>query len=834
MPKVFKTIWFIWVVFLPLFGYAQGMANNPSVRDLVLDADSAEVDIQKTLEKMPNADQGWLVLEQAETALKGSDYKNAMHKLMQSQANFEKDRDELGMCLSSFKLGVLYQRWKVYERAISYYTQAEPLANAVQMPLSFLQNIWMRQAFCAQKIHQNDEAVQSFKKILLTYKKQGNTKGIRAMLTNLANLYQLQEKYDQALDTYLQLLKVEEEQKDLIRKALTENNIGYSLKRLNKLSEAKVHFQLAITELEKHPDYIQDLVSAYINLGSIYSQLQDYDPALLVLEQAYQTAKKGNQLASAADVLNISAITLLNKGSYTNAMRQVDAAIELAKRLHNRDILVRCYRTKAQLYDNLLNFRAGSNYHQIYADLKDSIRYEERMVEQSALMQNLNVERLEKDLRLIITDTEKNQLVLKQSALEAEREIRQREMFLLHREKDVQDFTYKAQALELDRIKSRKRELEAIDALRVNELEGKESELRTNEYRKRIDERNHQTSIRLLAKDKELLEQSQKSQQESLDSQREREKLMFGLILLAIVAVGATYAGLSRVKTANLKLRVQQDEVRQQKDSIELMFNLLETKNKSITDSIKYARRIQSAVVPGVEILAEVFPLSFVLLRPRDVVSGDVYYVHRTERYSFLASIDCTGHGVPGAMLSVIGHQTLDNIIKSEAYVKPHTILHALDHTLASILRSDQYDLQQGMDIGLLVIDRKEQVMHFSGAVHNLIYVQNGALQELKASRCSIGGLVHIDDKVYETHTLSTKEPMYAYLYSDGLPTQLGGPQGKKYSSNRLKEVLLSLNGQSASAKKATLELSVDEWIGTELRQLDDILVLGFRPDLVA
>jgi hypothetical protein len=185
--------------------------------------------------------------------------------------------------------------------------------------------------------------------------------------------------------------------------------------------------------------------------------MEDYDVALAVLGQAALAATNAQQTGALADVLNIAAITYLNKGAYNKGMHKVDSSITIAKKINNRDILVRSYRTKALLYDNLLNYQAGSKYHQMYAQLKDSIRYEERMLEQTTLMQNLNVERLEKELRVIITDTEKNQLVLKQSALEAEREIRQKEMLLLQREKDVQDYTYKSQALELESIKIRKR-----------------------------------------------------------------------------------------------------------------------------------------------------------------------------------------------------------------------------------------------------------------------------------------------------------------------------------------------------------------------------------------
>jgi serine phosphatase RsbU (regulator of sigma subunit) len=165
-------------------------------------------------------------------------------------------------------------------------------------------------------------------------------------------------------------------------------------------------------------------------------------------------------------------------------------------------------------------------------------------------------------------------------------------------------------------------------------------------------------------------------------------------------------------------------------------------------------------------------------------------------------------------------------------HTKPSAILHALDDALAQILRIDQSDLQQGMDMGMVVIDRAEHKLHYSGAVHNLVYIKNGVRHEVKASRCSIGGLVPIEEKVYETSTIPVTDQMYCYLASDGLPTQLGGSQGKKFGSYRLKDLFQEVNSLTASSKKAAIEKAADDWIGTEYRQLDDILVLGFRPDL--
>ena len=794
-------------------------------------SDSSTASLAQTLSRVPGAGLGWEKLHEADAGLTAGDYKTALHRLMQAQARFDKDRDEAGTCMSLFKLGNLYQHWRVYERALTYYKDAEEMAGALHMPTGFMQNIWLRQAACAQQTHQVNTAIESYEQLQSSYEEEQNTEGIRYVLTRLADLYQQQEQYTEALTTYQRLRSLEEAQKNLIRVAMANNNIGFILRNMNRSQEALPYFQKAIAEYSSNKAYSVQSVATYINLGSAYNQLRQYDEALRHLQAGLQEPAAKSDGATKADLLNFIAVTCLNKGAYSKGVRFVDQAIEVGNRKRSKDVLVRCYRTKAQLCDKLLNYAQGSRYHQMYAELKDSIHYEDRLREQSALLRDLNVERLEKELRLLITDTEKNQLVVRQSSLEAERDIRQKELVLLQREKQLQDYTNKAQALELDKVNVRKRELETQSAMRLSELERKEAQIRLNHYRKKIDERTHFATVSLLAKDKKLLEASRKAQQQRLSGQKEREKLMLGVVMLAVVAIGATYAGLSRVKTANLKLRVQSDEVVQQKEAAERMFQLLEVKNRSITDSIKYARRIQSVMVPGADTLGQSLPLSFLFLRPRDVVSGDVFYLHRTDRYTYLASIDCTGHGVPGAMLSMLGYQALHNIVLS-GVIQPHQILHTLDNVMAQVLRTDQSDMQQGMDVGMVVIDRQDRRLFYSGAVHNLVYFQHGEMHELKASRCSIGGLVPRREKVYHTSTVSVTDQMQCYLASDGLPTQIGGSEGKKFGSARMRGLYQEIAPLSAAGKRAAVEKTVDTWIGSQHKQLDDILLIGFRPDL--
>ena len=288
---------------------------------------------------------------------------------------------------------------------------------------------------------------------------------------------------------------------------------------------------------------------------------------------------------------------------------------------------------------------------------------------------------------------------MRQSALEAEREIRQKELQILQREKEIQDYSMRNQTLRLEQAEMQKERLAKDNQLRRLALERKDQQIRLENYQKVILRKENQQRLRLLEKDKRLLEQTESSHKLRIKSQRDREGLMFGLVLLSIIAGGATYLSLSKARTANLKLRVKQDETSQQNEMLGTMNRLIETKNRHITDSIKYARRIQAALLPGPEALHQALPLSLLIFRPRDVVSGDFYFLHRVPGFTYVATVDCTGHGVAGALLSMLGHQAIENLFKSGRNLMPNEMLHSIDQDMANIFKKDVSDLQKGMDM---------------------------------------------------------------------------------------------------------------------------------------
>lgn len=264
---------------------------------------------------------------------------------------------------------------------------------------------------------------------------------------------------------------------------------------------------------------------------------------------------------------------------------------------------------------------------------------------------------------------------------------------------------------------------------------------------------------------------------------------------------------------------------------------ILENKNKDITDSINYAKRIQQAKLPIKEEIRSALPQSFVLFKPKDIVSGDFYFFRHSlsplgrvgERRIFIAAADCTGHGVPGAFISIIGSERLEDAVSQSE--DPSQILKLLNKGVKiSLHQSDSDDsTRDGMDIALCSIDMKNYIVKYAGANRPLWVIRKGQkeIKEIKATKMAIGGLTD-DEQHFDTHELQLQEGDTFYIFSDGYADTFGGKDGKKLTTKRLKEILLEMEDKTMEEQEKFLDNFIESWkAGKE--QLDDILIIGVR-----
>jgi serine phosphatase RsbU (regulator of sigma subunit) len=297
-------------------------------------------------------------------------------------------------------------------------------------------------------------------------------------------------------------------------------------------------------------------------------------------------------------------------------------------------------------------------------------------------------------------------------------------------------------------------------------------------------------------------------------------------------------------------------EIREQKNEIEHQRDEIAEKNQSITDSIHYASRIQQALLPSTKMFEDNVPEHFVLFKPRDIVSGDYYWMTRIEQKVILVAADCTGHGVPGAFMSMLGMSFLNEIVNKNVTTNAGEILNQLRAHVIDALKQEGDDVKakDGMDLALYVIDRENNTINFAGANNPLyiireqteeekqaikdgdekklpkrpVYDETHILEEIKADKMPIG--IHIKNHPFETKVVPIQKGMQLYTFSDGYVDQFGGPKRRKFMSKAFKQLLMKIYKKPMQEQRQILDETIIKWIedGNEI-QVDDIIVLGVR-----
>ncbi|MCS7077366.1 MAG: SpoIIE family protein phosphatase [Bacteroidia bacterium] len=272
--------------------------------------------------------------------------------------------------------------------------------------------------------------------------------------------------------------------------------------------------------------------------------------------------------------------------------------------------------------------------------------------------------------------------------------------------------------------------------------------------------------------------------------------------------------------------------VRERTKEVVAQKEIIENQNRDILASIRYARRIQENILPSEEQIEKVFSQYCIFYEPKDILSGDFYWFSVRYHYVFLAIADCTGHGVPGAFMSVIGHTLLSQIVNQEDIYEPAQILENLHKKLSKFLGQSESNVENsirdGMDVAILRYDLLNKKVEFSGAKRPLILISKNELHEVKGSRYSVGGEVNVDNPNYEQHTLQVQSGDRVYIFSDGYADQFNAQDKKRYSHKQFKEFLLQCNNMKMQDIKEALLNEWFKWRG-DTEQTDDILIIGIE-----
>ncbi|MEA2107006.1 MAG: SpoIIE family protein phosphatase [Bacteroidota bacterium] len=305
----------------------------------------------------------------------------------------------------------------------------------------------------------------------------------------------------------------------------------------------------------------------------------------------------------------------------------------------------------------------------------------------------------------------------------------------------------------------------------------------------------------------------------------------FILAVLLIVVIVKIYTRRLELEKIRLEQIVKErtEEVVKQKEEIEKQRDEIAEKNRSITDSIEYASRIQNAVLPSDDYARDILPEHFILFRPRDIVSGDFYWITKKDNLLVLIAADCTGHGVPGAFMSMLGVSFLNEIVNRHEITTASAILNQLRADVKKTLGQEgkEGEAKAGMDLALCIVDPDKMKLQYAGAYNPFYLFRNEELIEIKADRMPIG--IYIKEKEsFTNHEIDLQKGDVFYVFSDGFQDQFGGEDGSKFKTKKFKQLLLDIYHKPMSEQREILNKTIDQWRG-KWEQVDDIIVMGVR-----
>jgi len=304
------------------------------------------------------------------------------------------------------------------------------------------------------------------------------------------------------------------------------------------------------------------------------------------------------------------------------------------------------------------------------------------------------------------------------------------------------------------------------------------------------------------------------------------------MLLVGVIVLGVSQIGWNRLFSREIVLRKEAE------DKVKMAFEELEEKNKEILDSINYAKRLQQAILPSEKIWNNYLPDSFVLYQPKDIVAGDFYWIEKINETILFAAADCTGHGVPGAMVSVVCSNALNRTIKEFNITDPGKVLDKVRELVIETFEKSENEVKDGMDISLGALNLKTNELKWAGANNPLWYIHSPLekrggqrpgdfiLSELKADKQPIGK--YADEKPFTTHTLQLNKGDILYLFTDGYADQFGGPKGKKFKYKQLQELMITYHTKDMILQKEILTKAFSDWRKT-LDQIDDVCIIGIK-----
>lgn len=760
-----------------------------------------------------------LLARLAEAQKNSTDY---LYYLLRALSAFEKlNKSEKAAELSELSGDYYYQK-NVFSKAIEYYQRALSIRSSLP-PSRSIFTLQEKTGSCYLRSNQTTEAKNVMLSLLNDYTKTADTTSILRILAQLSSLATSEKNFVDAISYDQQMLSLCSAQHDSSTMVIVLNNMAFNCVMNQKYHEA---IELFRQSLQLASTYRKNDVPAIVtNLAICYQNLRNYATAFAMLNQAMENPAVRKNPGAKALLENMLAITYFYKNDLYNAGESSRRSIDDAKEANDMDLLQKCYYTYSQILKAGNDYIAALDYYEKHLALKDSLDLHAEVKRQKEEQFLIEADQKDKDTWLRISNEDRQDLELRQMHLEAEK--RQKELDLLKKERELET-SEKQRILQAMILNQQRHEAE----LRERELNALQQEKAIQELRlqqQEAERKRQEQEIRLLQVEKE--------------KQALAKKRAIGMTVLSVIIALSILAGLIVMRRKNLTLAWQKKQIEEKNEELEQMNQeilaqtdqivkqkqIIEEKNKAITDSILYARHIQTAVLPSEEEIIRFFSEGFVLFLPRDIVSGDFFWGIRRGHSVVVAAADCTGHGVPGAFMSMMGLTFLYDIVGAMPELNAAEILNQLRSNVIRALhhKGKTEETRDGMDISLCIIDPLNNTLQFAGANNPVYIVRNENLTILKPDKMPIG--MHFDNTIpFTNQTMEIGENDRVYMFSDGYADQFGGPNNKKFKYSSLQILLLQIHALPMQEQSKILLDNFNNWKGDNA-QIDDILIIGFR-----
>jgi serine phosphatase RsbU (regulator of sigma subunit) len=664
------------------------------------------------------------------------------------------------------------------------------------------------------------------------FEKGRDSSGYVRCIERLAKIYIHQERYNESNENYTKLLDVYLKNNDNKNTARIFNQSGFLMFKKGDLNTALLNFQSAIKYSEKTgrddfflTDVFSNLAICFQNLGRETEMLQNFEKAL-------QHAKNSGKRDEAARIERIMAMIYFNKGDNYHAEIFCLSCIESARLSLNYNILQLCYKEYSAVLEKGNDFVKALEFYEKHLSLRDSLNFIAKIKEKENADMVNTYEVTEQRIKSELTGEEIKGLEIKTLKAESSRKENELKLLMKQSELDRSEKDLLAKSLALEQEKSQVKENEQ----KLRSLQ-QQQEIQQLQIRRKDDE------ALVLQKTNESLEKDKILKETELKNEKFARKMAVWLGALMVLVAVIILISLISSRKKNMKLaeskkqieKINSDlenkntEVLNQNEKILQQKDIIEQKNQSITDSIQYASRIQTAVLPSPDFISEWGIENFILYKPKDIVSGDFYWGMKKDMKIIVAAGDCTGHGVPGAFMSMLGHAFLDEIVNTTKVENAAMILNLLRDEVINTLKQKGTvgETRDGMDISVLILDPENGRMDFAGANNPLYMIRDGNLIKVQGDHMPIG--IHFTEFTpFTNHTIEIVKGDYVYLFSDGYADQFGGPRGKKYMYKPFQQLLLRSCHKPMNIQKEILDKIFEEWKG-DREQVDDVLVIGLH-----